>query len=384
MTVVHSTASRVLSFSLVVLCVLAVGSRAQEVLLSFGGPLLYLKGNQPQPLDWRALDFDDFTWEEGRTPIGYGDAGTQTTLEDMAQEGANPGYASVFLRFKFEVEDPYPIEKMTMKVSWDDGFVAYLNGALLASKNMANTNNPPHNTFSSGDHEYTTDPELAIDVSSKVSLLLIGQNVLAVQVHNTSLTSSDLWFDTQLEIDFRINPFPCIEGVSCTDLGDGVVAVAWTNPGGLDGIQIREGDEVVFQAEANANAATIEGVPAGQHFYRVFGMVGGEECYGGVCSIDVSAVQNFRRGDVNDDGMVNIIDPVFLAHFIFQNGEEPVCQDAGDFDDSGALKIEDIVGLLGYLFQSEPPPPMPGPKECGPDDKLDNLPRCLSQQCQPQ
>jgi hypothetical protein len=347
---------------------------------------LLLKGDQPQPAQWRAVTFDDTGWTEAKAPIGYGESAIEQAggfiLEDMRQEGGRPGYASIFLRARFQIQDPYPVESLVMRADYDDGFVAYLNGEYLIHQNMSTTNNPPHNTLTPADHEYTAGTAV-LNVSSKIPLLRAGENVISVQVHNTSLTSSDLYFDASLEVGFLENPFPCLVSPSCADLGDGVVQFAWGAPGSgaLENVVIREGEEQVAEVPSSETSVQVPGVEPGEHTYRLFGVAGAEECYGGICQVSVSAIQLFVRGDVSDDGRVNLLDPLFLAHYIFQNGEAPTCVDTGDTNDDGLLNIADVIMLLAYLYESGDQPLAPGPQECGPDGSLDTLPKCEYTSC---
>ena len=74
----------------------------------------------------------------------------------------------------------------------------------------------------------------------------------------------------------------------------------------------------------------------------------------------------FRRGDVNNDGSVNISDPSALLSFLFKGGTAPTCQRAGDVNDSGTLDITDAIEVFNYLFRSGTPPRPPFPA-CGVD-----------------
>ena len=78
----------------------------------------------------------------------------------------------------------------------------------------------------------------------------------------------------------------------------------------------------------------------------------------GTCSL---APVVFRRGDVNEDGELQIADPVSLLNFLFASGVTIRCPDAADADDSGALDITDAVYSLSYQFLGgpEPKPPFP-------------------------
>jgi len=81
---------------------------------------------------------------------------------------------------------------------------------------------------------------------------------------------------------------------------------------------------------------------------------------------------SFVRGDANDDGRLNMSDPVFVLQYLFQGTGGPYCADAADADDNGALDIADPILMLGCLFQGQGTllPPYP---ERGFDRTVDKL-----------
>ncbi len=81
---------------------------------------------------------------------------------------------------------------------------------------------------------------------------------------------------------------------------------------------------------------------------------------------------NFRRGDVNSDGQVNLSDAVSLLGALFLGGEEPSCKDASDANDDGSLDISDSLFTLIHLFSGGSAPPLPG-FACGIDPTSDGL-----------
>ncbi len=91
----------------------------------------------------------------------------------------------------------------------------------------------------------------------------------------------------------------------------------------------------------------------------------------GSCLIS-SAEEPFVRGDANQDGALDVADPVFiLIHHLFSPvGENLLCLDALDADDSGEIDLSDPIYLLRFLFLRGPPPPFPFPG-CGPDPTED-------------
>lgn len=81
----------------------------------------------------------------------------------------------------------------------------------------------------------------------------------------------------------------------------------------------------------------------------------------------------FSRADVNQDGAVDISDPVWILQYLFL-GDRPApdCMDSADADDSGAVDISDGIAILSFLFTGGNPPvdPYPG---CGEDPTEDGL-----------
>lgn len=81
--------------------------------------------------------------------------------------------------------------------------------------------------------------------------------------------------------------------------------------------------------------------------------------------VEVTA-RSFRRGDANDDGGVDISDPITVLLWRFAGGAEPGCLEAAEANDDGRHDVSDAVFLLDYLFLEGPIPPAPGPDACGP------------------
>ncbi len=76
---------------------------------------------------------------------------------------------------------------------------------------------------------------------------------------------------------------------------------------------------------------------------------------------------DFRRGDADENGALEITDAVLTLGFLFQGAPTSLdCPDAADADDSGALDLTDPIAVLNYLFLAGPAPPAPFP-EPGPD-----------------
>lgn len=78
----------------------------------------------------------------------------------------------------------------------------------------------------------------------------------------------------------------------------------------------------------------------------------------------------FVRGDVNDDTVLDISDPVALLSFLFVGGSLD-CQKAGDVNDDGGNDIADSISLLNHIFLGAAAPP--APMTCGVDPTADGL-----------
>jgi hypothetical protein len=74
-----------------------------------------------------------------------------------------------------------------LSVTYDDGFVAYLNGVEVARVNMEGGPLTHTTTASSTINPTTVD----LDISAFAHLLIEGTNVVALQAANASLGSSD-------------------------------------------------------------------------------------------------------------------------------------------------------------------------------------------------
>ncbi len=126
-------------------------------------------------------------WSGG---FGYGDGDDNTTI---------PNTVAVFLRKSFQVGGQAEILSAAVHGDYDDGFVAYINGIEIArSFNMGIPGTTvPYDQTTEGDHEAVMYqgglPDVYImDNNDLEGLLLSGENVFAVEVHNVDSTSSDM------------------------------------------------------------------------------------------------------------------------------------------------------------------------------------------------
>lgn len=147
--------------------------------------------------DWRV---DDPGWtDSGPAQLGYGNNGEVTTVDyidtDPGQSGTQKNITTYF-RKSFSVTNAAAMQILTLLLVLDDGAVVYLNGMEIERPNMPSGTIVPETLaleIVSGSDE-TSFTEFVIDPL----LLVEGENILAVEVHQATNDTSDLSFDLQL------------------------------------------------------------------------------------------------------------------------------------------------------------------------------------------
>ena len=142
-------------------------------------------------MDWIAPDFDDSAWLSGTTGVGYErNAGFEDLINTDILELAHQINPTCYLRIEFDVENPQGLGFLTLRMKYDDGFIAYLNGERVAASN--DRPDPQWNSRSLGTN---SDSRAVVfenfDISESTDLLRVGRNVLAIHGLNTSDGSSD-------------------------------------------------------------------------------------------------------------------------------------------------------------------------------------------------
>jgi hypothetical protein len=144
----------------------------------------YLPATSQPAANWNTSTFDDSSWPIGPGGIGYGDGDDATEIDPVK---------SLYLRIKFQVADKSIIDRLLLDIDYDDAFVAYLNGAeICRSPNI--TDDPPlFNSNVNWLHEATMySGGLPERYEVQLSNLIDGENILALQIVNESINSSDL------------------------------------------------------------------------------------------------------------------------------------------------------------------------------------------------
>ncbi|MBM3845770.1 MAG: hypothetical protein FJ405_05725 [Verrucomicrobia bacterium] len=220
-------------------------------LVQLGSSWSYMDDGLAQPIDWRDAAFDDSSWSIGWGEFGYGDGDESTVV----LFGGNPNVKNIttYFRHAFEVADAGAVNGLSVSLRRDDGAVVYLNGMEVLRSGMPEDVEIFHETLArdtAGDLAETALLSKRVDPS----LLASGRNVLAVEVHQAALTSSDLSFDLLL----RMNPPSTPSVIAITNPAPGQT---YMEPANITfGIHAADEDSAIVSVELLENGEVI-GLP---------------------------------------------------------------------------------------------------------------------------
>lgn len=176
----------------------------------------YLDDGSDQGTSWRTVSYDDSSWNTGTAPFGYG--GGELPITTSISYGGDSGnkHVTTYFRKDFEIDDVNEIKQLSGVLYRDDGAVVYLNGVEVYRSNLP-SGEIINTTFATGAVNNERD---AYRFDIDPTLLQNGVNVIAAEVHQVNLTSSDTFFNMEL--------------TSSTDepiQNQGLLAQAYTNSG---------------------------------------------------------------------------------------------------------------------------------------------------------
>jgi len=180
--------------SSVVKVAVTTGISSNVNFISVGSVWRYLDNGSDQGANWTAFAFDDSSWTNGPAQLGYGD-GDEARVVSYGPD-ANNKYVTTYFRRTFTAADVEQITALQLRVLRDDGAVVYLNGTEVFRTAMPGgviTYTTLANVTAAGPDETNF-----FSASLSPSSLVNGTNVIAVEVHQAAVNSSDLSFDLQL------------------------------------------------------------------------------------------------------------------------------------------------------------------------------------------
>lgn len=199
---------------------------------------------------WTAPGFDDSGWKTAsgtfggkKTDEGITSNGATNKLDGIGgADGNGDNYPTYYFRTQVSIPDASAVTKIVGSIKYDDAAILYINGVRAASFNDDGCDF--NSSYCSNKADTTSDIEIT-DVSALN--LKNGVNTVAVEVHNESAGSSDIWFSMPGGLTFSTEALPTetalIDGTTTwaylddnsdpagTPGADGYVRTSWTAPG---------------------------------------------------------------------------------------------------------------------------------------------------------
>jgi hypothetical protein len=166
--------------------IISLGGGFREIMPK-GRVWSYLDNNVDQGTAWREVGFDDSGWSLGAAPAGFGIITGLPVFGTTIGRGISTGY----FRTTVNVTDLDLIAGFIFSLLVDDGVVVYVNGQEAFREGFADGTNVIHSSLA----ESNGNESVFDDFEVSTNLFVEGANVVAIEVHNRSLRSSDLGFE---------------------------------------------------------------------------------------------------------------------------------------------------------------------------------------------
>ncbi|MDP5079911.1 MAG: lamin tail domain-containing protein, partial [Opitutales bacterium] len=150
---------------------------------------------------WTELDYDETGWTSGTGGVGFEtDTGYEPYFDIDVQSAMSGQYTSCLIRIPFNLSagSLSGMAGVELRVRYDDGYVAYLNGVEVARKLFTGT--PDGLSFADSQHSDGAAINLeTVDISAHFNLLNEGgSNILAIHGMNRTVGSSDFLISADL------------------------------------------------------------------------------------------------------------------------------------------------------------------------------------------
>ena len=161
---------------------------SQEV-MAHGASWKYYDQGSLDGESWMSANYNDQAWASGNAPLGYAKDGIVTSVSyGYDSNNKNP---TTYFRTTFTLDGYNPEGSYSLSLHVDDGAIVYLNGVEACRYLMAGGQTNFY-TYASSHAEGNPD---RVTLEIPAHLLREGKNMVAVEVHQNSATSSDQYMD---------------------------------------------------------------------------------------------------------------------------------------------------------------------------------------------
>ena len=162
-------------------------------LIPYGSSWKYFDGSLMPASNWYNPAFNDQAWKSGGSPLGYVSNGIVTTIS-YGPNGANK-YPTTYFRKNITISDADTKLNYSITLIVDDGAAIYVNGIETGRYNL------PEGPLMFNTLAPLSNNNDTVTFNVPGDLIKEGNNVIAVEVHQNSVGSSDMFFDFQLTCD---------------------------------------------------------------------------------------------------------------------------------------------------------------------------------------
>jgi acid phosphatase type 7 len=166
---------------------------SQTTLFPYSTPWKYLDDGSNQATAWQAGTFNDASWVSGNAELGYGDL-DETTVVSYGPNSSLK-YITTYFRKTINIPNASTFAQFALNFRRDDGVVIYVNGTEVNRDNMP-TGTIAFNTLASS--AASDDGNTVITQNLPTGTFTNGNNVIAVEIHQSGPTSSDITWTAEL------------------------------------------------------------------------------------------------------------------------------------------------------------------------------------------
>lgn len=186
----------IVCFSVFILTIL--NANPQTTIIPYGDTWKYLDDGSDQGGEWISATFNDASWNNGVSKLGYGQGGEAT----IVNAGCTPvssctsKYITTYFRKTFSVTGLKNYMNFTMNVIRDDGVVIYINGNRIASDNISATG-MNYTTLATSDISGAAETS-PVSFTIPACAFSEGTNTIAAEIHQNATNSTDISFNLEL------------------------------------------------------------------------------------------------------------------------------------------------------------------------------------------
>ncbi len=174
--------------------------------------------------NWAQPNYDESVWSNGIARLGYGDLATATSVSFGPD--ANSKFVTTYFRRQFVVPWNAVITNLNFRLARTGGAAVWLNGQEAFRANLPSGEITYTNLALSAMTGYTVHIFYPTNLAVN---LLAGTNLVAVELHQSSVTNSTLGFDMELIGSGYLLPTPSL---SITTASGGNFVLNWPETNG--------------------------------------------------------------------------------------------------------------------------------------------------------